>query len=340
MMEFLEYINTICEKSFGREREKNDKKKMAILNSQIKQSPYFWSQADKDKNATNNAFSDYLESNYAIMYDYIYNKDYIYDNYNNNDVIYFYRGVSDNSYPIASGIFRKSEKHDEYYYFNEIQVRCPEVFRTLDNLEKLTYMQHYGCPTRLLDVTTNPLVALFFACSTENNEGSVYVFRVNKNEVLYSNSDKIQMLAHLPELKKERQLNLRNLSYMYAYNKRYPKKSNSAYKDDVVEKYYHIVERGNSGFDREIIPFDLLAPQFVQPKKDNPRILKQDGAFIISGLDKDEIESDMKIRKYLVDELLIPSDTKQEMLKKLDALGINQATLFPEVEKVAEYLKK
>ena len=39
-------------------------------------------------------------------------------------------------------------------------------------------------------------------------------------------------------------------------------------------------------FERELNPIDLLAPQFVQPEKNNPRILKQDGAFIISGLDK------------------------------------------------------
>lgn len=74
---------------------------------------------------------------------------------------------------IAPGIYRKGEKHDENFYFNEISVRCPQIFRTLTNVEKLTYMQHYGCPTRLLDITTNPLVALYFACVGEDDSNGI-----------------------------------------------------------------------------------------------------------------------------------------------------------------------
>ena len=83
----------------------------------------------------------------------------------------------------------------------------------------------------------------------------------------------------------------------------------------------------------------MLKPQFVQPNKDNPRILKQDGAFIVSGLDENDTESDMKIRKHLACEVIVPHSIKGTILKELEYVGINQATLFPEVEKVAEYLR-
>ena len=198
-------------------------------------------------------------------------------------------------------------------------MRCPDAFRSFNNLEKLTYMQHYGCPTRLLDISSNPLVALYFAVQgKEDKNGIVYVFRVDEGEVLYANSDRIQMLSKLAEFKKKEQNSLRELAYLYTRKNSFPKATNGTYQDPILERYYQSIKRTNGAFERNIVPFDMLKPQIVQPNKDNPRILKQDGAFIVSGLDSDAEESNMKIRKFVIEEINIPGVVKHQLKTELE----------------------
>ena len=256
---------------------------------------------------------------------------------------YYFRGLSSDRHLNAPGIYRSTlpSTKDENYFFNEIQVRCPSAFSGMKNINKLTYMQHYGCPTRLLDISSNPLVSLYFAClENKNQNGVVHVFGVPESDILYEQSDRVQMLSKLAEFKKHEQDKILQLAYIYLLKGKFPQSPASKYTDSVIERLYHAIKRDNAAFEREMVPLDLLKPIFVQVNKDNPRILKQDGAFIVSGLDLDENDSNNKISCYSTLQFVIPANSKSNLRKELENVCINQASLFPEVDQVADYLKR
>lgn len=252
---------------------------------------------------------------------------------------FFYRGVTNKDYKLAPGIYRDNEK-EENYYFHELQVRCPNILAHLKNFNKLTYMQHYGSPTRLLDITANPLVGLYFACESDfEKDGKVTVFGIRSDDVAYETSDRVQLLSHLQELSREEQEKLQVLSYIYLFKEKFPQNTNSKYSDPEIERFYYNIQKENNAFERGIVPLDMLQPVFVQANQDNPRILKQDGAFIMSALDLDETDSDNKLKKHVVKELLIPAECKKAILSELETICIHKASLFPEIDTVSQYLR-
>ncbi len=80
-----------------------------------------------------------------------------------------YRGMADTEYDLLPGLARiKKPEHDmEATLINDFLTRRPDAFSGLAEFDTLAKMQHYGLPTRLLDFSLNPLVALYFACESK-----------------------------------------------------------------------------------------------------------------------------------------------------------------------------
>lgn len=81
---------------------------------------------------------------------------------------------------LSASIYRQQQP--ESYYLHEFLKRFPDKFnKDMTNYTKLTLMQHIGVPTRLLDITIKPLVALYFAVEDCNRESDGIVWRFHQN---------------------------------------------------------------------------------------------------------------------------------------------------------------
>ena len=106
-----------------------------------------------------------------------------------------------------------------------------------------------------------------------------------------------------------------------------------------VARLLHEVRLEKPAFLSEIKKDDLVSSFIVYALKNNDRIVKQDGAFILCGLPDGERSLEEFRYRENGKKVVILIDGKKKLLEQLETFSINRAALFPEIECVAEYLR-
>ena len=249
---------------------------------------------------------------------------------------FFFRGHSNFTYKLKPSIYREEGWiQNEDVMFKELLLRCPNDFSDQQStFQTLVKMQHYSLPTRLLDLTANPLVALFFACAAggdPHESGEVLVFRVPTREIKYFDSDTVSVISNISRRPK---------GFRVPSSKLTQKQFKAT---NEIRYLLHEIKHEKPYFKPSIVRTHLESVVCVKPKMDNPRIIRQDGAFLLFGVSGTKMSPAIVPPEYLANEnsnrILVIPDKKKLMLQQLEALGITQGTIYPEIERVAEYIK-
>jgi hypothetical protein len=257
-----------------------------------------------------------------------------------------YRGQRDSSWQNVAGIFRPELKElleDEKRAVRKLISVQPHEFASDETMfDKLVRMQHFGLPTRLLDVSRNALVALFFATDpgplgSKPSDGMVTAFAIPPELEKYYDSDSVSCIANLANMTAEEKADIYRLRESLTGDISDTRNIKKFNEDGVIERLLQFIRAEKPYFQPIMNPIDLFVPYYVHPKMSNRRILAQAGAFILYGI----VPPKTMFFPYLIEEtqFVVPQGEKIPIREALDNIGINESTLFPEIDKAAARIK-
>lgn len=237
--------------------------------------------------------------------------------------------------------------NNESELISESILKCPFDLDAKEKLDVLAKIQHYGMATRLLDLTDNPLVALYFACKVHSKED----YWDGKNAEKREPFGCVYYLIDYPKSPKDISVVVKSTLAMADF---LGEEETLGSIITLLEKDYDIDNKVLNEWknEEEYTKFVNLiqSNDIVKPRFTNDRIEKQSGMFLLTGCYNFYKEPNLlssKIHRATCDLresfnkefFYVRGENKVKVLQELDMCGINEFSLFPELEHKLSYIK-
>ncbi|WP_062817840.1 FRG domain-containing protein [Alcanivorax sp. NBRC 102024] len=217
----------------------------------------------------------------------------------------WYRGQSRKEWPLLPGYLRLNQPPSEATLIKRFKQSAAMLVQNTPNqsFDWLFLMQHYGVPTRLLDWSESPLVALYFAVDGDSDGH-------DEDAALWS--------LRPSELNKNAGINNVDEEFFIP-----------SFED--IELTNYSVENLAQNQRTQLRPLATIAT------RNNARIQAQHGVFTIHHHERvpiEEIGDASHVVKYI-----IPGDSRNSIVKQLSLLGYTKFQLFPELASIGHIIK-